>query len=240
MADFKDTSFGKKAAAFGKNKLGIDAGFGELEKLKFFDDNGAQKYETVLNPTEVSHQFTLTYTEPVPAAGAATTESQSKVASCGPESLKFELMMDGTGVTGNVIDVAWEIKELSQAIYHEIHSKEDKQNKIQITWGHTINFKGNLESFGVAYSLFDPKGNPLRAKVSLSFVGTSDLTSITQVQRKSNTQVVDLKEGTTLTNICKSVYNSPLTYIAVAKANKLTNVRKLKPGTKLTMPPKKA
>jgi nucleoid-associated protein YgaU len=242
MASFKDSSFGKKATALGKNKLGIDSGFGELEKLKIYvEGDPKEKYKCVLNPTDLSHKFSVSISETQIANGTPPTPAVApKTNSTEPETLSFDLLLDGTGVTGTIIDVASEINDLSKAVYQAPKTKEDKQSQVIIKWGHTIEeFKGNLESFSVSYSLFDPSGNPLRAKVSLSFVGRSSLSKLTTVKRKSNTQVVDLKEGSNLTTICKSVYNSPLTYIAVAKVNKLTNVRKLKPGTKLTLPPKK-
>lgn len=257
MAKFGNSSFGKsavgkKAASFGKNKLGIDTGFGELVKLKI-----GTGYTTVLNPSNISHTFAVTYakaegasaTSGGDAGGGGSTGStgntelgKTKAVSMGPETLGFELLLDGTGVTGTVIDVAKEIQWLSQAVFKDpLLKTKDAMEGVTIGWGTTINFVGHLETFDVTYSLFDSQGNPLRARIRLSFIGSSNLTKVDQQpKRKTNTQVVDINESDKLSIVCKSVYNSPLTYIAVAKANKLTNVRKLKPGTKLTLPPKKA
>ncbi|HSZ24431.1 MAG TPA: hypothetical protein VK766_01870 [Cytophagaceae bacterium] len=234
MSGFLDSSLGKKAISLGKNKLGID--FGDFAKLKI------GSYTSFLNPSEISHTYSVVYVDPEKAInpGTNTNEYNGKRASSGPETLSFELLLDGTGVTGSIIDVAWEVKDLSNAVYQEPTKDNQKQNGIVISWGKTINFTGSLINFSVSYSLFDSQGNPLRAKIQLSFVGNSDLTKVSKVDRKTNTQIVDINEDSNLSVVCKSIYNNPVAYVAVAKANKLTNIRKLKSGTKLTLPPIKA
>ena len=240
MAKTTLSGLAEKGKAQIKKKLGLNDAVA-AEKLKIGD------YTVFLNPNQISHSFKVNYVKPETAAGAPpppttpanTTAPALNVASSEPESLTFDLLLDGTGATGMIVDVDSEIAAISKATYKKLVDKNEKKKEIEITWGRTVNgFKGFLETFDVTYSLFDKSGKPLRATVKLAFAGYSSLTDAPR-RADNNTTEINVDMAQTITNMCKAVYTSPSAYIAVAKSNKLTNVRKLKPGTKLVFPPKK-
>jgi hypothetical protein len=237
---------------------------GTLVRLKIApvsakDSNDPSKiYEVFLNPNQLTHKIKINVSKPETInqsksendeSGDSTPDTSSqgssdknndplKVLSIDPETLSFTLMIDGTGASGVLTDVSAEIKKLATVTYNSPMVKEER---INIVWGETISFNGYLESFDANYTLFKPSGAPLRATVTLSFIGQSELTKLSgQDSRQSNTKEIDIDDAKTIVNMCSMVYNNPGAYIAVAKANKLTNVRQLKPGSKLSFPPKKS
>lgn len=222
----------------GKSEIKKKLGLGKpttVQKLKI------GSYVVLLNPNQISHSFKVNYVKQETATGGKdTTGGDMNKASTGPESLSFDLMLDGTGATGTLMEVDVEVAAIATATYKELKDTKETKKLVEITWGKTIpHFTGFLETFDVSYSLFDKSGKPLRATVKLSFVGFSKLTEEKRKTSNKSTTEVEIGNDKTITNLCKAIYKTPAAYIAVAKSNKLTNVRKLKPGTKLVFPPKK-
>ncbi len=228
-----------KAASAAKKKIGLGNQSATLVKM-FIDE-----LELFLNPNQLNHSIKVNHSKDEHAGmerkgpdGKSTVVSSSTPVSTGPESLSFELMLDGTGATGRETDVPSEISRLAKAVFGPLGDPKKRKEKVVISWGDTISFTGHVETFDISYNLFKPDGTPLRATVKLSFLGTSVLTQVNEKER-GKTKELDIDEARTLVNACNAVYNSPVGYIAVAKANKLTTVRKLKPGSTLVFPPKK-
>jgi nucleoid-associated protein YgaU len=92
----------------------------------------------------------------------------------------------------------------------------------------------------VDYTLFKPSGEPLRAKVKLSFSGfMSKEEEALRANRSSPdlTHLIEVKAGDTLPMLCYRVYKDCSYYLEVAKVNGITNFRDLQLGTKLHFPP---
>ena len=92
----------------------------------------------------------------------------------------------------------------------------------------------------VQYTLFKPSGEPLRAKLTLSFVQyVSQKEESARADRKSPdlTRVVEVKAGDTLPLLCYRIYKDSSYYTQVARVNKLISFRGLKPGSRLVFPP---
>jgi hypothetical protein len=230
----------KKAGSAAKKKLGIGGESGTLTKLKIGND-----FEVFLNPNQLSHSIKVNHAKSETATiegkdkeGKQTVITPTVPVSTDPESLSFELMLDGTGVTGRETDVPSEIAKLAKAVFGPLNDSKKRKEEVTIKWGEIISFTGHVETFDTTYTLFKPDGTPLRATVKLSFLGNSTLTKAPEKER-GKTKEIDIDAAKTIVNACNAIYNSPVAYIAVAKANKLTNVRKLKSGSKLVFPPKK-
>jgi nucleoid-associated protein YgaU len=108
-----------------------------------------------------------------------------------------------------------------------------------LVWGSWI-FNGRLQSLAVQYTLFKPNGDPLRAKLTLTF--TSSITE-KEAELRADTQSPDLshrvlvRDGDTLPLLCERIYGDPGYYIEVARFNGLVDFRRLEPGTRLHFPP---
>jgi hypothetical protein len=236
-----------------KKKVGLDKkNSGKLAKLQISFPAGSIEekdiYTAFLNPNQLSHSIKVNFSNTgtatitgTDATGAVRVITPTKPVSTDPESLNFELLLDATGATGTTTNIPAELKKLSGLLFKALASSDaEKEHTVQVFWNKIITFIGHVESFDVSYLLFSPDGVPLRATVKLSFLGESKLTEVGDYKRNQTTKELDVNTAKTLVSMCNTVYNSPIGHIAVAKANKLTNIRKLAPGTKLVFPPKKA
>jgi hypothetical protein len=197
------------------------------------------------NPTEYTDARELEMNSDQVPHGADGNEA--KVKGFKPRSWTFDLMFDGSGATGilggaggprsSVLTVNAQIEafKLTVGFSGETH----RQRFLQLVWGRLF-VTCALESFSVNYKLFDQAGLPIRAVVSATFREHKD----PEIQeREKNLASPDIQharlveEGDTLPNVVNAIYRDPGRYIAVARANRLNNVRCLVPGTELRLPP---
>lgn len=152
-------------------------------------------------------------------------------------TLNFDLLIDGTGASGENREVLAEVLLLREVVL--FNGVEHKPNLLAIIWGSQF-FKGVLTSMNVKYTLFRANGIPLRATISLSFVeqrSSSEIISTMNLASADLTHKRLVKENDRLDLICQYIYKSPRHYIDVARANNLTTFRKLPVGAELIYPP---
>ncbi len=152
--------------------------------------------------------------------------------------LAFDLLIDGTGASGEKREVLSDIAYLRNVVGYngDLH----RPNRLIVIWGTQI-FQGVLEDIKIKLTLFRPNGTPLRATVSLSLLEDTDQTT---GQLKSDLRSADLthiyrvKTKDRLDLLCDRVYNDSRFYIEVARANRLTSFRAPLPvGMELVFPP---
>ncbi|MBR6834217.1 MAG: hypothetical protein IKM81_12670 [Fibrobacter sp.] len=132
--------------------------------------------------------------------------------------------------------IAQMIKKLKAVVY-DLDGESHQPPIVKIKWG-IFSYPVRIEKFNIKYTLFDLKGTPLRAEVSLDIKFFYQAEG-TQEEKKSPdlTHLVEVKAGDTLPLMCARVYNNSSYYLQIAKINGLTNFRNLKPGTMLEFPP---
>ena len=162
----------------------------------------------------------------------------------GRDSLKLDFIIDGTGVipsNNGTIKVSEKVKEIEDNLlkpYKTKGSESREQNHFaRVTWGKLF-FEGCLKTMQVHYKLFKPNGEPLRAKVSLEFIGAKKLTveTLNNVKNKEETLEIVVKSGETLSFLCAKHYSDSSLDSQIAKINGLSDLRNLNPGTKLRLP----
>ncbi|ATF92315.1 Uncharacterised protein [Cedecea neteri] len=202
--------------------------------------NVAQTFSATLNPNSIKHNFGISYTN---TGLQQQGDLSPKTAFKGYESekLDFELLLDGTGVTGNTSTstVQKQLATLKKVTY-AYNGEQHEPYPVLITWGASVSFRGRLTSISINYSLFDSSGNPLRATVSLSFTKFLTQKEKSALKKQSSpdlTHIVEFKAGDTLPMLCHKIYNDSSYYLEVARANDLISARQIKPGTKLYFPP---
>lgn len=142
------------------------------------------------------------------------------------------------GMEPNSKNIHDDIVKFEEVIF-DYKGKIHQPNYLKIKWS-TFVFKCRVKSISTVYTLFRPDGSPLRAKVSLSFVGYIDEETREKEANKSSpdlTHVKSVREGDQLYLLCNEVYESPNYYLQIARENNILNFRQLKPGTKLVFPP---
>ena len=224
-----------------------DTGSGKKEKLTIstckVDDAGnitveKNSFEFMLNPSEYDHSFAIEYNK---KEAIGQSGSDIKFSGIKPEKLKFSALIDGTGALGSDAskdDVKTQLKNIRDIVYKYDGDKHEPSH-VRVLWGSQI-FFGRLESMTVDSTLFKPSGEPLRSKVQLEFFGfMSKEEEALRANRSSPdmSHLIEVKAGDTLPLLCYRVYRDSSYYLEVARENKLTDFRDLKPGSKLYFPP---
>ena len=198
-------------------------------------------FKVMINPSMFTHGFSIEKNDKTAAGKSGVA---AKFASYKPETVGFDIVIDGTGVVNLPIeglgspDVEDQVEELKKVIYKfdgEFHAPRH----VRLLWG-TFIFFGTLETMSMDYTLFKPSGEPLRAKVTLKFSGyVSDKEESLKAKRASPdlNHIVEVKSGDMLPLLCYKIYKDSSYYADVAKVNNLLNFRSLNPGDRLHFPP---
>lgn len=204
-------------------------------------DASKQAFTVMLNPTQYTHTHKIVYNR-VNTLGQLAKEQ--KFSSIDGETVTFNnIIIDGTGVVTPVVPadanvVKMQIELLKNVVYcyqGNIH----QPNYVRLLWGSLI-FFGRLDSMKVNYTLFKPSGDPLRAKVDMTFKGFMSKEEETLRANRSSpdlSHMVEFKAGDTLPLLCNRIYNDCSYYLDVARVNNIDNFRDIKPGTRLYFPP---
>ena len=223
-------------------KLKITACTVDKERnVKANESDSSDSFEVMLNPTKYKHSYTIFYDQDQTPGQIG---SVNRFQGIQPEKVNFEITIDGTGVVNLPIPgvgsppVKDQVKSLTAIVYRYVGNNHEP-NHVRLLWGSLI-FFGRLESMTVDYTLFKPSGEPLRARVEMTFRGF--MSSEEKVLRANNSSpdlshLIQFKAGDTLPMLCYRVYKDSSYYIEVARINKLSNFRDIKPGTKLHFPP---
>jgi len=209
-------------------------------------------FEATLNPASYQHNFSISYSkEADPSSNSINrkplgqTAVESRFAGINAEKVSFDLVLDGTGVVRKkgttVPDVKAEIEQLKNVVYRYVGDKHEP-SVVKLAWGELNTFYGRMESMSLDYTLFQPNGLPLRAKVKLQFVSfMTQVESSLRANRSSPdlSHLVEVRDGDTLPWLCQLIYHDSSRYIEVARVNQLANFRALVPGTRLRFPPLK-
>jgi len=224
---------------------------GSLKKLRItsctLDEAGnvnadGATFEVMINPAGYSHERRINTSTRTHMGALGRKNAFSSLEA---EEIAFdEIVIDGTGVVapatagGTTPDVKTQVKSLTDIIYTYSGSKHEPP-WVRLLWGNLI-FFGRLKSMSLNYTLFKPNGEPLRAKMKLSFTGAM---SAQEEALRANRSSPDLShrvvtvDGDTLPLLCYRIYRDSSYYPEVAEHNGLSNFRQLKPGTRLVFPP---
>ena len=210
---------------------------GELKKLKvtgYKDERFTQKvgdgeFSTLLNPEKYTFKYKVEYTE---AQGQGTSATMPKFVRTPPEDFELDFLFDRTGV------IKGQDNASGDGIIDD-SGDEHKPNYVMIGWG-TLLFKGTLLEMSIEFKLFGSDGTPLRAVAKTKFKGTveDDL----RVAKENNnspdlTHIRVVNLGDTLPLMTYRIYGDSKYYLEVAKANNLSQFRKLEVGQKIMFPP---
>lgn len=198
--------------------------------------NGDTPFVAMINPSGYQHSSAIKYAKNE-ALGPGGEEKFSKIT---PDKIVFkEMVLDGTGVVeGTTTSVKDQIALLRKVAY-TYQGDDHEPPVVEVSWGPLL-FKARMESLAVDYTLFKPSGEPLRAKVTLTFIAfksTEEVFRESSLESPDLTHLVEVKAGDTLPNLCYQIYKDASYYLEVARINQLSNFRHLQPGKLLRFPP---
>jgi nucleoid-associated protein YgaU len=231
---------------------------GELTKLKikaFSDEQFSEEvadgeFRTLLNPETYIFKYKIEQNDDQASGTSATAPRFNRAL---PEDLELEFVFDRTGVltdygsAGPSDDKTFKDKgrgviddiEHFKKVVFDYNGEEHKPNYLIISWG-TLLFKGSLSEMDITFKLFKPDGTPLRATARAKFKGFVEDDLRVAMENSSSpdlTHVREVKKGDTLPLMSYRIYGDSKYYLEVAKANRITNFRKLEVGQRIFFPP---
>ena len=215
---------------------------GKLEKLLIeayrdaeYNDKDSVEFTALFNPQQYAIKYEV---ESDDTSGSGTSGSAPTFQRLKPQDLTLDFTIDGTGATGETVDVPDKIEEFL-AVAYEYHGDEHRPRYLKIIWG-TLIFKCVLKSANIQHSLFNPEGKSLRAKITSVFTGFIEDNLRAAREDSSSPDLTHMrvvKDGDTLPLMVHKIYGDPKYYFQVARVNKLKNLKKLETGQKIYFPP---
>lgn len=218
---------------------------GLLDKLKIIPFLDAESVQTALpagppfvaqfNPESFSVKNEVVLNTEQTAQGANGAEAvQVRVA---PREFSFDFLLDGTGASGPALDVfaTIELFKLTTGFTGETH----RNRFLILQWG-LFAATCVIKSYTINYKLFRADGTPLRAVISASFQEHKSLELqdlINNLMSPDVTHTHEVLAGEHLDQLAFRYYKDSRHYYALAQANGLDTVRRLRPGDLLRFPP---
>jgi len=214
-------------------KLNITA----YEDIDFKKPISNGSFDTLVNPEKFSLSYAIEYDDKQPAGTSAHALPFKKIK---PSDLEIQILFDGTGVfnNGKKVKVTDEIAKFKEMMF-SIEGKTHRPNFVIISWGSLL-FKGCLLDINFEYKLFDSDGEPLRVVAKAKYKSAVEDNLRAAEENKSSpdlTHIRVVKAGDNLPLMTHRIYGDSKYYLEVAKYNKLSNFRKLIPGTEIIFPP---
>ncbi|HEY9115533.1 MAG TPA: hypothetical protein VIN10_12610 [Bacteroidales bacterium] len=215
---------------------------GKLEKMlieaykdALYNDKDSNEFVAMFNPEQYSIRYEI---ESDDTSGSGTSGSSQTFQRLKPQDLSLDFTIDGTGVSGEKVEVPDRVKNFLDVAY-EYQGDQHRPRYLKIVWG-TLIFKCVLKSANVNYTLFNPEGQPLRAKISASFSGFIEDTLRAAQEDSSSPDLTHMRivrDGDTLPLMAYNIYGDSKYYYQVAEINGLSNLKKLETGQKIFFPP---
>ncbi|MCP4448686.1 MAG: LysM peptidoglycan-binding domain-containing protein [Myxococcales bacterium] len=192
------------------------------------------------NPTEYSVEFGASYQEtPVPGLSNPILQFVNGAA----QSLSMELLFD-TFTDGNSADVSKETRRFTDLIC--IDADTHAPPRVQFTWG-VFSFRAVIEKISQRFTMFLGDGTPVRATLSVTYkqyrtVAEQLEDPCRNSADKTKYRVLGKVDGfrptpTTLWQLAADEYGEPRFWRQIAQANGIEDLRSLRPGDVVLVPP---
>jgi contractile injection system tube protein/LysM domain-containing protein len=154
--------------------------------------------------------------------------------------LLFDTFESGQDVRKVYTDKVWKLMWVDQKLKDHQSGERGRPPRVQFQWGEAFGFEAVITSITQKFILFRENGVPVRATLDVSFQQIKDELFYPNQNPTSGGmgggRQVTVKEGDTLTGIAYSEYGDSSRWRAIADANRLTQVRRLRPGLVLEIP----
>jgi len=204
-----------------------------------------QVIECLFNPTEYTITKTNTWNyKPVVGASLPTGAFGGGNA----RELSVSLLLDAS-----LLKPKQTVRSVTDALFKMMDVKAGKKPgptaappTLEFRWGAVETFKAVCASLTVAYQLFEPNGEPIRADVKLLLkqaVPASSRSSASANKKQNPTtraigglSVHTVRDGDSLPSIAYAAYGDPTRWRLVAEANGIDDPLRLRRGSALVLP----
>ncbi len=199
-----------------------------------------QAIQCMFNPKEYSFTKKNTWTASK-ATGGNVPEYEFGGGEPATLSLKlfFDTFETGKDVRLQHTDKVWKLMMIdTQLTDHK--TQKGRPPKVRFQWGKAWSFEAVITSITQTFMLFGEDGTPLRAQLDVGFQQVKDeLTHPPQNPSSGGPgggRQWTVKDGDSLQSIAYAEYGDCNRWRAIADANRLEQVRRLRPGTTLEIP----
>jgi hypothetical protein len=220
---------------------------GSLAKATIINlDNNGSAVDCMFNP----EQYSVTKSNRWSAGDAmGTNMPHLEFAEGGPATMQMKLFFDTytaaqdpasvKDVRREYTDSIWELMLVDDRL-KDPKSKKSRPPRVRFQWGSAWSFDAVITHISQTFTLFAWNGTPVRAMLDVTFQQIKDERLFPSQNPTSGgvggERVWTVQEGDTLAWIAYSEYGDPTRWRPIADANRLTNVRRLRPGTVLEIP----
>jgi Contractile injection system tube protein/LysM domain len=176
-----------------------------------------------------------------PVTGTALSKYEFKNGN--PQKMTLQLMFDtfekGLDVREVYTDKMWKLMDIDESLKDD-HGKTGRPPRVLFQWGQAFGFVAIIKSITQKFVLFKEDGIPVRATLDVEFQQIQD-TNLRPPQNPTSGGIGGsrewvVKEGDTLGSIAYAEYGDTSMWRAIADANRLTQVRRLRAGMLLEIP----
>lgn len=202
----------------------------------------AKVFYLPLNPENYSQNFKV---ETDNRRGHGNQGTDPRYISTAPEELKLDFILDGTGAIENYrytdpskVCAKDQLQLFLEAVY-QMNGEIHRPNFLKVHWG-KLAFPCILSNLEINYQLFEPSGDPLRIRLSATFLNYLSAEERAARERRHSpdlTHMRQTKAGDRLDLMTHSIYKDTKYLLQVAQANGLTSFRRLDSGVELYFPP---
>ena len=216
-----------------------------FEKRDFTKEDKKRKFVVPINPESFTKNFKVNVDT---RNNHGSPGSEVRYKSTAPEELRLDFVLDGTQTVENyggedstysTKPVKKQLEEFLNCVY-EMHGKIHRPRFLIVFWGKEIDFRCVLSNLDINYTLFEPDGQPLRAKITATFLKHKSRDEQLAESRTSSpdlTHYRKVEQSDRLDRMVFDIYSDSKYFLQVAKANELTSVRNIQPGLDLYFPP---
>jgi len=215
----------------------------QLEKLtietytgkEFTKSQKVGEWKVLFNPTEYTFTRSTNY---IATQAQGTSRPNAHPASGNPDQLACTLFFDGTGVVGDPGPVTKPVADFLDLM--SFKRQKHKPYYLWVRWG-PLTFRCYLKGATVSFTLFNRKGEPVRAKITAAFEEViADRERVNQEAFTSPDlrRLWRVEEGQSIDAIANAAYDDPRYWREIARSNRLANPRALEAGRLLVLPPK--
>jgi hypothetical protein len=197
------------------------------------------------------YEYTLTKSNNFAEVDSAngTNTPMANLTMAGPQTLTLELVFD-TYSSGDdvslITDQLWELMRVSESARPDKRPSGNQDRReaplVAFSWG-VFFFVSYITNMTQKFTLFTPKGIPVRAKVSITFTQYTDIKDRLDQLKQIPTSAAGIVNrihkvvaGDRLDLIAQEAYRDPAKWRQIAKFNGIVDPSNIRPGQSIAIP----